>query len=259
MNAELYPMIFKRKSFHTFKDHKSGRYFYQDDQIPEEGYDEILQTFDSLVPLYPEIRVRIRIAENEETSCTRGQEKVILFYSEEKENALMNIGYLGEQLDLHLASKNIGTLWFGLNKKQMPDHEGLKYVIMMAIAKVPETAFRKDMFKATRKDLTEIWEGDEIFNVSDIVRFAPSACNTQPWSVRKDGDHLSVYRYISPKKKGVMPRDGLIHYNHIDIGIFLCFLELSLEHEGITYERSLHPDIRNEELNLVATYKLLSS
>ena len=44
------------------------------------------------------------------------QEKVILLYSEEKENYLMNIGYLGEQLDLYLASLNIGSLWFGLNK-----------------------------------------------------------------------------------------------------------------------------------------------
>ena len=29
---------------------------------------------------------------------------------------LQNIGYLGEQLDLYLVSKNIGTLWFGIGK-----------------------------------------------------------------------------------------------------------------------------------------------
>ena len=39
-----------------------------------------------------------------------------LLYSEKKDNYLQNIGYIGEQLDLYLVSKNIGTLWFGIGK-----------------------------------------------------------------------------------------------------------------------------------------------
>lgn len=35
----------------------------------------------------------------------------LLFYSESKEGYLQNIGYLGEQIDLYLTSKNIGALW----------------------------------------------------------------------------------------------------------------------------------------------------
>ena len=52
---------------------------------------------------------------------------------------------------------------------------------MIAIAKVGETKFRKNMYKSKRKTEEEIWTGDKIKNVTEVVRFAPSACNTQPW------------------------------------------------------------------------------
>ncbi len=256
ISDEFYPMIFKRKSFHVFKDPATRKAYRDEYGIFEDELKQIQKSYDSLAPLYPEIRTAMRVAENEETSCERGQEKVLLFYSEEKPNALANIGYLAEQLDLKLASLDIGALWFGLNKKKMPDHDGLKYVIMIAIGKVPEKAFRKDMFKAKRKEMNEIWEGPLLEGVSEIIRFAPSACNSQPWKVIRKGNRLDVYRYRSDKKIGVMPQDGLVVYNHIDIGIFLCFLELCLAHQGISFHRTLFDDDRDETMNLVAGYQL---
>lgn len=259
MNKELYPMIFKRKSFHTFKDNKTKRYFSEDYHISDEEYDEMKAAFDLFEPLYPDIRVAMRIAENNETTCKRGQEKVILLYSEEKENYLMNIGYIGEQLDLFLASRNIGTLWFGLNKAEMPDYNGLKYVIMIAICKVPEDKFRKDMFKSKRKGINEIWTGEQLPSVSDIIRFAPSACNTQPWKIIYENNEIEVYRYQSPIRKWVMPVAGVVHFNHIDIGIFLCFLELCLDHSQVQYTRELFIDDQYNEMNLVANYRLVEN
>lgn len=254
MNEKLYPMIYKRKSFHIWMDTKKRKYF--DLAFQQEELEEIEAVFQTLVPLDPGIRVAMRIGENEETTCRRGQQKVILLYSEEKDNAMANIGYLGEQLDLYLASKDIGALWFGLNKKPMEDYLGLKYVIMIGIGKVPKEKFRKDMFKAKRKGLEEIWHGEAIPGVSDIVRFAPSACNSQPWIVENKDGVLDVYRYRSPKRIGVMPQEGLVRWNHLDIGIFLCFLELCLQHEGIGFERDTYKDDKNEEKNLVASYRL---
>ncbi len=256
LDNELYPMIFKRKSFHLFKDPPTRRAYHEDNKISEEELAKIAQIWDMLIPLCPGILTKMRIAENTETSCSRDQEKVLLLYSEEKTNALANIGYLGEQLDLYLASLNIGALWFGLNKKPMPDCEGLKYVIMIAIGKVPEKAFRKEIFKAKRKNMDEIWQGPLLEGVSDIIRFAPSACNSQPWKVIRDGNLLQVYRYRNEKKIGVMPQEGLVIYNHIDIGIFLCFLELCLAHQGLTYERKLFQDDKNETMNLLAEYQI---
>ena len=256
MNKELYEMIFKRKSYHTFKNYKTQRYYKDDYSITSKEYKEIEEAFNSFDVLYPDIKVAMRITDNEETTCSRGQEKVILLYSEEKDNYLMNIGYIAEQLDLYLASKNIGALWYGLNKAVMPDYKGMKYVIMIAISKTPETSFRKDMYKSKRKDKEEIWKGEDIFDIGNIVRFAPSACNTQPWIAENVDSTLYIYRYQSPNKKWVMPREGVFHMNHIDIGIFLCFLDLCLSHYEINFDKELYVDDKSEEMNLVAKYKL---
>ena len=53
-----------------------------------------------------------------------------------------------------------------------------------------------------------------------------------------------------------MPAAMVMHYNRIDIGIFLLFLELCLEHEGIGFERTLLPDTGDEEKTLIAVYQL---
>lgn len=106
MNKDLYNMIFKRKSFHLFRN-------IGNEHITEEELKNIEQEFTKLKPLVDDINVKIRIVKDEPT-CQRGQEYCLLFYSEKKDNYLQNIGYLGEQLDLYLVSKNIGTLWFGI-------------------------------------------------------------------------------------------------------------------------------------------------
>ena len=128
---------------------------------------------------------------------------------------------------------------------------------MFSIRKISDgSKYRKDMFKSKRKSVEEIWEGEQIPGVTDIVRFAPSACNSQPWLVKNDGE-LLVYRYKKPGKKGIMPADKVSFYNCIDIGIFLCFLEICLEHQGIKYQRELFPDAGNDdEMALNARYRL---
>ncbi len=108
MNNELYDMIFKRKSFHLFRN--IGKEHITNDELKN-----IEEYFSKLKPLVDDIKVKIKIVK-EGATCRRGQEYCILFYSEKKENYLQNIGYLGEQLDLYLVSKNIGTLWFGIGK-----------------------------------------------------------------------------------------------------------------------------------------------
>ncbi|MBR5048566.1 MAG: nitroreductase [Erysipelotrichaceae bacterium] len=251
MEERLYDMIFKRKSFHLFRN--CGQ-----EEIIEEDVELIRKQYQELVPLYPEIKTAIRIVRTEETTCKRGQEYCILFYSEKKDGYLANIGYLGEQLDLWLVSRDIGTLWFGIGKVEEASFEGLDFVIMMAIRKIPDASiFRKDMFKSKRKPVEEIWQGEEIEGVTDIVRFAPSACNTQPWLVINDGDTLSVYRYRMPGKRGIMPADQVAFYNRIDIGIFLCFLELCLQNRSIGFQRELFIDRGgSEEMTLNAVYRI---
>ena len=251
MNEKLYDMIFKRKSFHLFRDIGNVK-------INQNEIDEIINAYQTFTPLYENIKTKILIVPNDKTTCKRGQEYSILLYSEEKDGYLTNIGYLGEQLDLYLVERNIGTLWFGIGKVEKEKLENYQFVIMIAIAKIDsETKFRKDMFKSKRKPIEEIWMGNTISGVSDIVRFAPSACNTQPWIVENVGDKLNIYRYKKPNKRGIMPKDKVAFYNKIDIGIFLCFLELCLIHNKINFERTLLKDDKDDlEKVLVTTYYL---
>ena len=250
MKSELYEMIFKRKSFHLFRN--IGK-----EHITEEELKDIEEYFYTLKPLMDDIKVKIKIVKDS-TTCRRGQEYCILFYSENKENYLQNIGYLGEQVDLYLVSKNIGTLWFGIGKVEEKVLDGLDYVIMIAIAKVDsDDKFRKDMFKSKRKEVKEIWNGDYYLDIANIVRFAPSACNTQPWRVEAKEKSLKVYRYRKEGKRGIMPKNMVMYYNQIDMGIFLCFLELCLEKNEIEYERKIYEEENHEaENNLLAEYNI---
>ena len=248
MDNELYDMIFKRKSFHLFRN-------IGNEHITEDELKEIEEYCHKLTPLVKDIKVKVKIVK-EGATCLRGQEYCILFYSEKKENYLQNIGYLGEQLDLYLVSKNIGTLWFGIGKVQEKQIDGLDFVIMIAIAKVDAPdKFRKDMYKSKRKELNEIWQGNSYLDIGNIVRFAPSACNTQPWIVESEEKELKVYRYRKAGKRGIMPKDMVIYYNQIDIGIFLCFLELCMNKNMINYEKTIYVEEDHEnEKNLIARY-----
>ena len=247
MNKDLYDMIFKRKSFHLFRN-------IGNKHLTEKELKEIEKEFSNLKPLIKDIKVKIKIVKKE--SILRGQDYCILFYSEKKDNYLQNIGYLGEQLDLYLVSKDIGTLWFGIGKPDEQQLDGLDFVIMIAIAKIDSPdKFRKDMYKSKRKELSEIWSGDNYLDIANIVRFTPSACNTQPWKVETTNKEIKVYRYRKEGKRGIMPKDRVIYYNQIDIGIFLCFLELCLEHNKIKYNKELFVEKDHEkETNLIAKY-----
>jgi len=250
MDNNLYDMIFKRKSFHLFRN-------IGNEKISNEEIEDIETYISTLKPLVEDIKVKIKIVKDG-VSCRRGQEYCILFYSEKKENYLQNIGYIGEQLDLYLVSKNIGTLWFGIGKVEKQILDGLNFVIMIAISKVdsPEK-FRKDMFRSKRKELIEIWEGEDYKEIGNIVRFTPSACNTQPWRVKANKNELQVYRYRKEGKRGIMPKDRVIYYNQIDIGIFLCFLELTMNKNNMSFERQIFTEENHEnEYNLTATYSI---
>lgn len=129
IDSGLYPFIYKRKSFHLFRNIGTG-------VISLEEQSEILEAYKHFSALCPDIRTAIRMAPAEETTCRRGEEYCILLYSEKKEHYLQNIGYIGEQLDLYLTRKNIGTLWYGIGKTEESRYENLDFVIMIAMAKV---------------------------------------------------------------------------------------------------------------------------
>lgn len=250
--SEMYNAIFKRKSFHLFRN--TG-----DDKLTDEEIENIYSAWKEFTPLYDGIRTDIQIVSRDTTLTKRDADYCILIYSEKKDNYLVNAGYLGQQLDLWLVANNIGTLWYGIGKPKERQYDGMDFVIMICIKKINDQAkYRKDMFRSKRKEISEIWEGEILDGVTDIVRFAPSACNLQPWKCVNENKIISVYRYRNASKRGIMPKNMVIFYNQIDIGIFLCFLDLCLEHEKIPFSKILFTDTGDfSENTLVAKYKIL--
>ena len=250
-----YNSIFKRKSFHTF-----DKIF----KITDEEINLIYQKYDKLFRLKSDIKTEIKIVPSSETTSDVGSEYCILFYSEKKDNYLQNIGYLGQQLDLFLPSLNIGTLWCGMGKTNLKQHNGLDYVIMMCIAKVDKDDFRKDMFSISRKSLDEIFVGNDFKEFVNIARFSPSARNSQPWKVvEKVRENLGcnqkeilIYR---DRKENAVSSERRDYMNNIDIGIFMCVLDVILRYNKINYTKGIYLDStqnQNEELVLNATLSL---
>ena len=232
MNAEYYGQIFKRKSFHFFRG-------VGNEKLTQRELDEIAAAYEGFERLCPEIRTAIRIVPASRFSFKHDAEYCVLIYSEKKDNYLLNAGYIGEQLDLWLVSRGIGSLWFGIGKPDEKQYLGLDYVIMIALRKVSEPSqFRDDMFSAKRKPLAETWSGDTL-GAAEIARFAPSACNSQPWYVESSGGTLTVSRRTRP---GFMPPATALYFNRIDMGIYLCILEICLAEKGISFSRELFPD-----------------
>lgn len=250
MKANYYETVFKRKSFHVFRNVGT-------EKLGEDTLAEIAQAWEGFERLCPDIRTAIRIVPAEKINFKRDAEYCILIYSEKKENYLLNAGYLGEQLDLYLTQRGIGALWYGIGRPDGAQYDGLDYVIMLAVRRVSdEKCFRADMFKAKRKPLAETWSGDTL-GVAEIARFSPSACNSQPWYAENEGGVLTVYRRAGRARVGIMPPAAARYFNRIDMGIYLCILEVCMEHAGIAYERTIFADDGgSEKLTENAEYRL---
>ncbi len=98
---QYYDMIFKRKSVRRYDPTL---------HVTAAELDGIRDMLGRLTPLLPDIAVECDIVTREQTTCKFG-EYCLLFYSQEKQGDLLNAGYMLEQLDLYLASVDIGACW----------------------------------------------------------------------------------------------------------------------------------------------------
>ena len=244
---ELLKAVYKRKSMRK----------YSEEKLTAEELEKVKEYLQQAKPLVPEIKVGYEIVPCSQTNCKFNAEYCLLVYSEDKNLCLANVGYMLEQWDLYLSTLNIGVCWYGMGSVKEKEHNGLKYSIMLSFGKCDEADFRKDTDEINRKKLDEIWtddltDGIDCGKLGQIARLAPSAVNSQPWKVVEEGNTLKVYR---EKSKIPVLADRLFkHWNKVDIGIFLCFLEVALESEGYSFERTLHPDTDSKKSVLTATY-----
>ncbi len=229
-----YEMIFKRRSIRKFNANLS---------ISEDLMKTIKDKIKTLIPLDSSIRTAFKIVKREETTAKFG-EYCILFYSENHPLKLLNAGYMLEQMDLFFTSLSMGACWYGIARTKEKKLDGLDYVIMIAFGKVSSTELRSDISQFNRKKPMEIWQGEFNQKIIDAAILAPSACNSQPWRVQSNPKLITIHR--KKNVKTIMTPRIRSYFNMIDMGIFLCFIDILLDYYHIVYTREISTEFNTD-------------
>jgi len=152
--------------------------------------EKVREQIEKVTPLYPKIRYSIEIANKTKGMFNIKAPHYLIFGSEEKEGALENIGFIGQQLDLYLSESGLGACWLGASKP-VEEPSALPSVICMSFGK-PAELLHRDISEFKRKALAEISEG--IDERLEAVRLAPSAVNAQNWYFIVESGKIHCYR-----------------------------------------------------------------
>ena len=189
------------------------------------------------------------------------------------------LGYSFERLVLYAWSLGIGTVWIGgtmdraaferammLSKdemmpcvsplgysaKKMSLRESMMRKVVKADSRLPfETLFYDGAFNVP---LTEEKAG-RLTGPLEMIRWAPSAVNKQPWRVVID---KSAVHFYLKRTKGFIS-DAAGDMQKIDLGIALCHFALAAEESGLGIRFDINdPGIAAEaDMEYIASYLLL--
>ena len=162
-------------------------------------------------------------------------------------------GYSFEKLVLYAWSLGIGTTWIGgtMKRELFEKAAGLKDGEMMPCVSplgypakkksIRETMMRKGVGADSRfapeklffensfdTPLSGTGQGP-LADLTEMVRWAPSAVNKQPWRLVRETD--SLYHFYEKKDKGFVS-DATGDLQKIDVGIALCHFVMGLEEQG---------------------------
>ena len=213
MNLE--DTIYKRQSIRS----------YEKTPLDNQTLEEIRNFIDNAKELNPNIKWSYEIlsTKNISTMMRWKAPHYLVLYSEEKENYYQNIGFIFQQVDLYLQSREIGTCWIGMASPkgyENPD-KSQKFIIAISFGKSPENIYRElNQFK--RKDLSEI--SDKVDEKLIPAQLAPSATNGQPWYFTHNEDNgYDLYRV----NRGMLRNKFMGKWAKIDTGIALAHLYVS--------------------------------
>lgn len=165
---------------------------------------------------------------------------------EKDDLSLIALGYTLEKIILYCTSLGLGTVWLGgtFNKGEFSKAINLtESEILPIVCPVGYEGGKKSIIATLfgdnskkRKNFSEICfnkdfntpltssNADEYFIPLEMLRFAPSAINKQPWIILKDDNN--IHFYLNSNKE----------INKIDIGIALCHFHLTAIEKNISGE-----------------------
>ena len=243
--SELLELIKSRKSVRTF----DGRPLSADDRKRLEQYCETVSN-----PFGIPIRfVLLDAAEHGLSSLVlSGDTMYVTGMIKKTDNAEAAFGFSFEKLVLYAWSLGIGTTWIGgtMKRELFERAAGLSEDEMMPCVSplgypakkrsVRETVMRKGVGADTRMPAEKLFfdgawnvplafsEQEPIHELLEMVRWAPSAVNKQPWRII--ADDAGFHFYEKQDKGYVNERTGDLQ--KIDVGIALCHFVTGMESLG---------------------------
>lgn len=220
-----YDAIFSRKSIKHF----------QKEKLDWEVISDILEYANNLPMLIEGIAVEFKLVSNiEAKQGFRGPFSIKAPYylcisSEEKEDYLLNAGYLMQQLSLYIISKGLGTCFtYSYPGHGLKSTMKYKYVAAMAFGKASVPLYR-DSSEANRlpeKDVVVYKEdvNSDIKKLLTAARLAPSALNNQPWRFVVYKNRIHIYA-----RKNLLLGKVVDNSKLVDMGIMMANLLLAAE------------------------------
>ena len=222
-NSEYFKMLSMRKSVRKF-----------DGPLTPEELALVEVQCQNLVSLVDGLETKILIVPRRNTPARFG-EHCLLIYSAPHPLDKVNAGYMLQQMDLFLEKNGFGCCWYGMAKPEERRLDGLDFVIMLTFGKGLDGGYRSGAEDFKRMASSAIWSGNSKF--ADVVRLAPSACNSQPWRFTREDNVIRVYR--ETELKTIIPQVWRPLFNGVDVGISLFFLETALREAGQSFTRRL--------------------
>lgn len=185
---------------------------YLDDDIDLDLIEDIIST---VKPLDSSIKYHYEIFKKDEVNLkTRWSAPYYLaLFCENKPFNKVNIGFIFQQVCLHMQGIGIGSCWVGLASLKEKNPE---FIILIAFGKSDNMT--RDISGFKRKKLNEISDVEDERLIP--AQLAPSAVNAQPWYFKHTSDGFDVYQV----KQNIIKRQFIRKWNPIDVGIALSHL-----------------------------------
>ncbi len=232
----LYEAIHVRKSV--------SRYVMN--EIPEKELDRLKKYFSEVTNLFGNIDTEVEILDNTEgKNSAAGLLGVkapyyMIFYSEDKPKAMMNLGYLMQQMALYLCTRGLGACYIKNPRLKKYDRtrNGKTALAALAFGKAKGSHVRKAA-EAQRKPLSQICTFREqprqwVRQMVEAGRMAPSKGNRQPWRfVVYDN---SIHIYTAGESAERLSREEEMAFGALFANLLVAGEELWLELDLIRLE-----------------------
>ncbi|MEE1031238.1 MAG: nitroreductase family protein [Ruminococcus sp.] len=221
---DLYEAMFVRKSIRN----------YIHEPLQPKVLEGIVEQIDHITSLFGGIETEMAVVDN-----TQEQHKMLgmlgvkapyylMLYSEEKDRAMMNAGYLMEQISLYLYTQGIGNCFLGVPvlKKAYRMRGNKKLMAVLAFGTAKGSCYRKHI-DARRMELNELCVFKEaprqwMKQLLEAARMAPSSLNSQPWRFVVFDNRIHVF-----SKKHALSRLG--KWDELNFGIMFANMQVVAE------------------------------